>query len=108
MVSLTLHLLVQLRPGCWFDNADLRWAVGLPIEGIGLIIGVDRVLDMLCTVVNVTKMARWRLLSLTRKGSQTKKHCAIQVPGRCPIPSGTQRSNVKVAVTLVPTWLLAA
>ncbi len=28
--------------------------VGLPIEGIGLIIGVDRLLDMLRTVVNIT------------------------------------------------------
>jgi Na+/H+-dicarboxylate symporter len=28
--------------------------VGLPVEGIGLIIGVDRLLDMMRTVVNVT------------------------------------------------------
>ena len=28
--------------------------MGLPVEGIGLIIGVDRLLDMLRTVVNVT------------------------------------------------------
>lgn len=28
--------------------------VGLPVEGIGLILGVDRILDMLRTVVNVT------------------------------------------------------
>ena len=28
--------------------------VGLPAEGIGLIIGVDRLLDMVRTVVNVT------------------------------------------------------
>ena len=28
-------------------------AVGLPVEGIGLVIGVDRILDMLRTSVNV-------------------------------------------------------
>ena len=28
--------------------------VGLPVEGIGLIIGVDRLLDMMRTVVNVS------------------------------------------------------
>jgi Na+/H+-dicarboxylate symporter len=28
--------------------------VGLPVEGIGLIIGVDRLLDMLRTAVNIT------------------------------------------------------
>lgn len=28
--------------------------VGLPVEGIGLILGVDRLLDMVRTVVNVT------------------------------------------------------
>jgi len=28
--------------------------VGLPVEGIGLIIGVDRLLDMMRTVVNIT------------------------------------------------------
>ncbi len=29
-------------------------SVGLPIEGIGIILGVDRVLDMLRTTVNIT------------------------------------------------------
>ena len=29
-------------------------SVGLPIEGIALIIGVDRILDMCRTVVNIT------------------------------------------------------
>ncbi|MFP6639617.1 MAG: cation:dicarboxylase symporter family transporter, partial [Myxococcota bacterium] len=28
--------------------------VGLPVEGIGLIIGVDRLLDMVRTAVNIT------------------------------------------------------
>lgn len=28
--------------------------VGLPVEGIGLILGVDRLLDMIRTAVNVT------------------------------------------------------
>jgi Na+/H+-dicarboxylate symporter len=28
--------------------------VGLPVEGIGIIIGVDRLLDMMRTAVNVT------------------------------------------------------
>ena len=28
--------------------------VGLPVEGIGLIIGVDRLLDMMRTAVNIT------------------------------------------------------
>ncbi|MEZ5670894.1 MAG: cation:dicarboxylase symporter family transporter [Thiotrichaceae bacterium] len=28
--------------------------VGLPVEGVALIIGVDRLLDMMRTVVNVT------------------------------------------------------
>jgi Na+/H+-dicarboxylate symporter len=28
--------------------------VGLPVEGIGIILGVDRLLDMLRTAVNVT------------------------------------------------------
>jgi Na+/H+-dicarboxylate symporter len=28
--------------------------VGLPVEGIGLILGIDRLLDMLRTAVNVT------------------------------------------------------
>jgi Na+/H+-dicarboxylate symporter len=28
--------------------------VGLPVEGIGLILGVDRILDMVRTVVNIT------------------------------------------------------
>ena len=28
--------------------------VGLPVEGIGLIIGIDRLLDMVRTAVNVT------------------------------------------------------
>ena len=40
---------------CWIDyvNNGLR-SGGLPVEGIGLIIGVDRLLDMLGTAVNVT------------------------------------------------------
>ena len=29
-------------------------SVGLPIEGIGLILGVDRILDMLRTMINIT------------------------------------------------------
>jgi Na+/H+-dicarboxylate symporter len=29
-------------------------SVGLPVEGIGLIMGIDRILDMIRTAVNVT------------------------------------------------------
>ena len=29
-------------------------SVGLPIEGIGLLLGVDRVLDMVRTTINIT------------------------------------------------------
>ena len=40
--------------GRWADIYLVLDQVGLPVEGIGLIIGVDRLLDMLRTVVNVT------------------------------------------------------
>ena len=29
-------------------------SVGLPVEGIGLILGVDRILDMVRTMINIT------------------------------------------------------
>jgi len=29
-------------------------SVGLPIEGIGIILGVDRILDMVRTTINIT------------------------------------------------------
>ena len=42
-------------PGVWLITlAMVLQQVGLPVEGIGLIIGVDRLLDMMRTVVNVS------------------------------------------------------
>lgn len=34
--------------------ALMLWALGLPLEGVGLILGVDRLLDMCRTAVNIT------------------------------------------------------
>ncbi len=42
--------------------------VGLPVEGIGLIIGVDRLLDMMRTVVNVTGDAAVSCVVAKREG----------------------------------------
>ena len=37
-------------------------SVGLPIEGIGIILGVDRILDMIRTTINITGDATVTLL----------------------------------------------
>jgi len=42
--------------------------VGLPVEGIGLIIGVDRLLDMVRTAVNVTGDATVTCVVAKREG----------------------------------------
>ena len=42
-------------PGSGHDHASMvLQSVGLPVEGIALVAGVDRVLDMMRTVVNIT------------------------------------------------------
>ena len=46
--------------------------VGLPVEGIALIIGVDRLLDMVRTAVNVTGDATVSLIVATREGEVDK------------------------------------
>jgi hypothetical protein len=60
--------------------------VGLPVEGIGLILGVDRLLDMMRTVVNITGDAT------------VATPCIIAVPSIFMVaPNGT----VKAAVVLL-------
>ena len=42
--------------------------VGLPVEGIGLIIGIDRLLDMVRTAVNVTGDSAVTCIVASREG----------------------------------------
>ncbi len=48
-------------------------SVGLPLEGIALILGVDRILDMLRTVVNITGDASAALMVAATEGSLYRK-----------------------------------
>jgi Na+/H+-dicarboxylate symporter len=45
-------------------------AVGLPLEGIGLILAVDRVLDMMRTAVNVTGDSAGAVIIAKSEGEQ--------------------------------------
>lgn len=48
----------------WFRSLELMvlQSVGLPMEGIALIAGVDRILDMIRTCVNITRDAACALI----------------------------------------------
>ena len=49
--------------------------VGLPIEGIGLILGVDRILDMLRTAVNVSGDAAVTAIVAKSEGYEPPRNC---------------------------------
>jgi Na+/H+-dicarboxylate symporter len=48
-------------------------SVGLPIEGIGIILGVDRVLDMVRTTINITGDSAITLIVDKSEGSLDEK-----------------------------------
>ena len=48
-------------------------SVGLPIEGIGIILGVDRVLDMVRTTINITGDSAITLIVDSSEGALDKK-----------------------------------
>ncbi|MCC2931384.1 MULTISPECIES: dicarboxylate/amino acid:cation symporter [Bacillus] len=55
-------------------------SVGLPVEGIGLILGIDRLLDMLRTVVNTTGDAACAvIITETEKNKQTEQAPTLSV-----------------------------
>jgi len=47
--------------------------VGIPIEGIGVILGVDRILDMFRTTVNITGDAAITLIVDSTEGTLDKE-----------------------------------
>jgi len=47
-------------------------SVNLPVEGIALVIGVDRILDMLRTVVNITGDAVTAVIVAKSEGEWTR------------------------------------
>lgn len=55
-------------------------SVGLPVEGIGLILGIDRLLDMLRTVVNTTGDAACAvIITETEKNKQPEQAPTLSV-----------------------------
>jgi len=52
MMKITMFV-IKFTPAGIFMMAVVLNAVGLPLEGIGLILAVDRILDMFRTTINV-------------------------------------------------------
>ncbi len=62
--------------------------IGVPLEGIALILGVDRILDMLRTVVNVTGDASAAIMVAATEGSLAR-------PTGGPVPRGGRGSGIE-------------
>jgi len=48
-------------------------SVGLPLEGIGIILGIDRILDMLRTTINITGDSTITLMVDATEGTLDEK-----------------------------------
>lgn len=77
-IQLTIFLLTFLSTlgvaavpsGCLITTALVLKGIGVPVEGIGLVIAVDRILDMFRTMVNVYSMSSSAVLVAKLEGEK--------------------------------------